>query len=100
MWTRAPGTTTFAWLDRVADITTAGLAARLREARPTAEDTGIVASDVEIDGAYADAADPDTITVTCVAHLITTSGRRDQPCATTVTLTPEPDGTLLVSGVA
>jgi len=100
MWTRAPGDSPFAWLDRVADITTAALVARLREARPTPEDARIVASGVEIDGAYPDARDPDTITVTCVAHLITTSGRRDQPCATTVTLTPGPGGTLLVSGVS
>ena len=100
MWTRAPGQGPFVWLTRVADITTPGLAAQLRTALPTPEDARVVSSGVEIDGAYPDALDPDTVTVTCVAHLVTTTGPLPEPCATTVTLTPGPDGSLVVAAVA
>jgi hypothetical protein len=100
MWTRPPGASPFAWLDQVADITTVGLVARLRSALPAPVDPGVVSSRVDIDAAYPSAVDPDVVTVTCVAHLATTTGLRDEPCATTVTVTPAPGGRLLVSAAA
>ena len=100
MWTRRPGDLAFTWLDRVADITAPGLAAQLRTARPTVADTQVDSATVDIVGAYLDAFDPATVTVTCVAHFATTAGHRDQPCATTVTVRPDSEGHLLVSAVA
>lgn len=100
MWTRRPGDRPFSWLDRVADITAPGLAAQLRTARPTLADARVVSATVDIVGAYPDALDPATVTVTCVAHLATTAARHDEPCATTVTVTGDEDGRLVVSAVA
>lgn len=100
MWTRRTGDLAFAWLDRVADITAPSLAAELRTARPTLTDAQLVSASVDIAGAYPDALDPAKATVTCVAHLATTAGRRDQPCATTVTVSPDSGGHLVVSAVA
>jgi hypothetical protein len=100
MWTRQPGDQVFTWLDRVADITAPSLAAQLRTARPTLADAQVVSATVDIAGAYLDALDPSTVTVTCVAHLSTTAGHRDQPCATTVTVSPDSGGHLVVSAVA
>jgi len=100
MWTRASGEGPFGWLAQVADITSPGLAAQLRTALPTQEDARLLSSSVEIDGVYPDALDPYTVTVTCVAHLITTTGPLPAPCATTVTLTPGPLGNLVVAAVA
>ncbi len=85
MWTRAPGEPTLGWLDTVADITDPALAAELRASRPTLGESTTVSSSVEIDGAYPDALDPLRVTVTCVAHLVTTAGRSDEPCAGTAT---------------
>ena len=99
MWTRQPGDPPFAWLERVANITTPGLAAHLHVAIPTPDDAQVVSSGVQIDGVYPDALDPNTLTVTCVAHLITTTGPLDEPCAITLTLTRGPEGRLLVAAV-
>jgi hypothetical protein len=100
MWTRRPGDLAFAWLDRVADITAPSLAAGLRTARQTLADAQVVSASVDIAGAYLDALNPAKVTVTCVAHLATTAGRRDQACATTVTVAPDAGGRLVVSAVA
>jgi hypothetical protein len=100
MWTRQPGDPPYRWLDRVADITDPGLAAELRTARTTVDDAQTLSATVEVDGAYPDALNPSTITVTCLAHLATTTGRRDQACASTVTVTATPGGRLVVSAVA
>jgi hypothetical protein len=100
MWTRRPGDLAFAWLDRVADITAPSLAAQLRTARPTLADARVVSASVDIAGAYLDPLDPARVTVTCVAYLATTAGRSDQPCATTVTVSPDAGGHLVVSAVA
>jgi hypothetical protein len=99
VWTRRPGDTPFSWLERVADITAPGLVAQLRTARPTLTDAQVRSASVDVDGAYPDALDPHTITVTCVAHLVTTAGPVELPCATTVTVIADPDGRLVVSGV-
>jgi hypothetical protein len=100
MWTRRAGDPPFAWLDQVADITAAGLAAQLRTALTTPIDRRVVTATVDVDGVYADALDSNTLTVTCIAHLTTLSGTSDEPCATTVTVTAEPGGQFLVSAVA
>jgi len=97
MWTRPPGAAPFAWLRGVADITSPDLLARLATARPTAADQG--SSTVTIDGTYSDALDPAVVTVTCVAHLRTAGGARDEPCATTVTVTGGPGGRLIVAAI-
>jgi hypothetical protein len=99
MWTRLPGDPPFAWLDRVADITAAGLTAQLRTALPTPIDGQVVSATVDVGGVYPDAVDPNTVTVTCVAHLIAVTGRIDEPCATTVVVTPVPGGGFVVSAV-
>ena len=100
MWTRQAGDSAFAWLERVADITAPGLAAQLRTALTRPTDRSVVSATVDVDGVYPDAVDHDTLTVTCVAHVTTLSGTNDEPCATTVTVTPGPGGRLLVSAVA
>ena len=97
MWTRPPGAAPFAWLGGVADITSPNLLARLATARPTAADEE--SSTVTIDGTYSDALDPNVVTVTCVAHLLGPGGAHDEPCATTVTVTSGPGGSLIVGAV-
>jgi hypothetical protein len=99
VWTRRPGDSPFAWLAAVADITAPDLLAQLRTGRPTFTDEQTIATTVDIDGVYSDAVDPQTATVTCVAHRRTAIGLVDQPCATTVTISVAPDGRLTVSGV-
>jgi hypothetical protein len=83
----------------VADITAPDLAAQLRSARPTLDDQLTVSVTVDIDGVYPSAVDPGTVTVTCVAHRAMTTGRLDQPCATTVTVRPGPGGAPTVTDV-
>ena len=98
MWTRTPGAAPFAWLRAVADITSPDLLARLGSARPTADDQQ--SSTVTIDGIYPDALDPAVVTVTCVAHIHTSRGSYDEPCATTVTVTAGADGRPVVAAAA
>jgi hypothetical protein len=99
LWTRAPGGGPFDWLTTVADITAPDLAAQLRNARPTLDDQLTVSVTVDIDGVYPSAADPGTVTVTCVAHRRMTTGSLDQPCATTLTVRPGPGGAPTVTDV-
>ena len=99
MWTRPAGRGPFDWLAEVAAITSPNLLAELRNARVTLDDQLTVAVTVDIDGVYPDALDPDTVTVTCIAHRRTTIGAVDQPCATTVTVQPGPDGHPFVTAV-
>ncbi|MDP9402660.1 MAG: hypothetical protein M3P85_04860 [Actinomycetota bacterium] len=96
MWTRPPGDAPLAWLDRVADITAPDLDAELRTARPWLGDGEVISSTVEVAGVYPDARDRARLTVTCVAHHVTTAGGRDEPCATTVTIASGARGRLLV----
>jgi hypothetical protein len=100
MWTHHPGDTPLSWLDRVGDLTAPELIAELRTARPTVTDAAVASTSVELDGAYPDALDPATITVTGVAHLLTTAGPVVEPFATTVTVTTEHGGRLVVSAAA
>ena len=97
MWTRPPGAAPFAWLRGVADITSPDLLARLATAQPTAADQE--SSTVTIDGTYSDALDPNVVTVTCIAHLLSPGGAHDEPCASTVTVTGGPGGRLIVATV-
>jgi hypothetical protein len=100
MWTHRPGDTPLSWLDPVVDLTAPELIAELRTARPTVTDAAVASTSVEIDGAYPDALDPATITVTGVAHLLTTAGPVVEPFATTVTVTTDHGGSLVVSAAA
>jgi hypothetical protein len=99
MWTRPAGRGPFDWLAEVATITSPDLLAELRNARVTLDDQLTVAVTVDIDGIYPDALDPDTVTVTCVAHRRSIVGAVDQPCATTVTVQPGPDDHPIVTAV-
>ncbi|MDP9387042.1 MAG: hypothetical protein M3Q48_03750 [Actinomycetota bacterium] len=99
MWTRPPADAAFAWLDRVADITAPDLDAELRTARPWLAEGDVISSTVEVAGVYPDARDPATLTVTCVAHRLTTASVRSESCATTVTLASAADGRLVVVAV-
>jgi hypothetical protein len=99
LWSRAPGQRPFDWLNAVADITSPDLAAELRSARATLDDQLTISATVDINAVYPSAVDPDTVTVTCVAHRRTTTGPLDQPCATTVTVAPGPGGRPMVTAV-
>ena len=89
----------FDWLNQVASITAPGLLAQLHTALPTVADQLTVSVSVAIDGVYPSAVDPDTVTVTCDAHITTTTGPLDQPCATTVTVAAGADGEAVVTDV-
>jgi len=99
MWTRRPGQGPFDWLAQVAPITDPGLLAQLHTALPTAADQQTLSVTVVIDGVYPSAVDPATVTVTCDAHIVTTGGDVDQPCATTVTVAENADGQPVVTQV-
>lgn len=81
----------------MAAITSLDLMAELRTARATLNDQLTLSQSVDIDGVYPDAINPDTVTVTCVAHLQTAAGETDQPCATTVTVAADADGQPVVT---
>ncbi len=73
--------------------------AELRSARATLNDQAVTSATVDVSGVYPDALDQFTLTVVCVAHRATVNRRPDEPCATTVTIAPTPDGRLVVVAV-
>ncbi len=95
-FTRGSGDGPFAWLSSVAPLTDPAFLTRLRDGRPTLEDEDILASRVEIDGVYASAVDPETVTVTCTVEQSTRRATSSVPCAVTLRVEAEPDGSLLV----
>ena len=92
MWSRFADEAPFGWLDRVADITSDDLDARLRSARPWSSDAEVLSASVEVVGVHPDAHDRRTVTVVCVVHRRTESGVEDLSCTTTVTVARGQDG--------